>query len=317
MTTDHSQAIEHLLSAAVRSAGDVVQERLSRPVQVGASGLPQSGSLLRFDVQFGEDVRLCWFVSDTDATGFADLLSGGTGDRGAVLTEVHLDALSGAFSAMLEQALAAINSYLAAPLVSTNVDMGMESMLPDAAGALQYSCAIDIDGFGPVTIVQHASAPLVEQLANMMRPESAAELAGRAAGTHNDGASPEVQPEPASAHVHHTAHSPHSASPVSNVVPLPHQVHMHERREPGDIRMLMNVPLQVTVELGRTEKSVRQLLDLNVGSIIELAKLAGDPLDIMVNGKVLARGEVVVIDEEFGVRVTEILSPEDRLRKLG
>ena len=80
--------------------------------------------------------------------------------------------------------------------------------------------------------------------------------------------------------------------------------------------MLLNVPLQLTVELGRTEQTIGQLLELNVGSIIELAKLAGDPMDIMVNDQVLARGEVVVMDEEFGIRVTEILSPEDRLRKL-
>jgi len=89
------------------------------------------------------------------------------------------------------------------------------------------------------------------------------------------------------------------------------------QKSKGDIRMLLNVPLQLTVELGRAEQTIRDLLELNIGSIVELAKLAGDPLDIMVNGHVLARGEVVVIDEEFGIRVTEILTPEERLRRLG
>jgi flagellar motor switch protein FliN/FliY len=88
-------------------------------------------------------------------------------------------------------------------------------------------------------------------------------------------------------------------------------------RSQGDLEMLMNVPLPLTVELGETQRTIRQLVDFTVGSIIELGKLAGDPLDIKVNDRVIARGEVVVIDEEFGIRITEIKSPEDRLRGLG
>ena len=71
------------------------------------------------------------------------------------------------------------------------------------------------------------------------------------------------------------------------------------------------------MELGHTQRTIRELVDFTVGSIIELGKLAGDPLDIKVNDRVIARGEVVVIDEEFGIRVTEIMAPEDRLRALG
>ena len=75
----------------------------------------------------------------------------------------------------------------------------------------------------------------------------------------------------------------------------------------------MDVPLQVTVELGRTNKLIRDILEFNSGSIIELDKLAGDPVDILVNGKIIARGEVVVIDESFGVRITDIIDPSKRL----
>ena len=78
----------------------------------------------------------------------------------------------------------------------------------------------------------------------------------------------------------------------------------------------MDIPLQVTVELGRTNRSVKEILELSPGSIIELDKLAGEPVDILVNNRPIARGEVVVIDENFGVRVTDIVSKSDRIKKL-
>lgn len=84
----------------------------------------------------------------------------------------------------------------------------------------------------------------------------------------------------------------------------------------ANIGLILDVPLQVTVELGSTKKSIKEILDLNNGSIVELDKLAGEPVDIQVNGKFLAKGEVVVIDENFGVRITDIASPAERAAKL-
>ena len=86
--------------------------------------------------------------------------------------------------------------------------------------------------------------------------------------------------------------------------------------EPNNLNMLMDIPLKVTVELGRTKRTVKEILGVSQGSIIELDKLAGEPVDILVNDKLIAVGEVVVIDENFGVRVTDILSTEERISKL-
>lgn len=86
--------------------------------------------------------------------------------------------------------------------------------------------------------------------------------------------------------------------------------------ETKNLNMLLDIPLQVTVELGRTKRSVKEILELSSGSIIELDKLAGEPVDILVNNRLVAQGEVVVIDENFGVRVTDIVSQSDRLNKL-
>ncbi|MBQ1941411.1 MAG: flagellar motor switch phosphatase FliY [Selenomonadaceae bacterium] len=84
----------------------------------------------------------------------------------------------------------------------------------------------------------------------------------------------------------------------------------------ANISLIQDVPLQVTVELGRTKKSIREILEFSTGSIIELDKLAGEPVDIHVNGQLTAKGEVVVIDENFGVRITEIVNPLDRIQSL-
>lgn len=89
-----------------------------------------------------------------------------------------------------------------------------------------------------------------------------------------------------------------------------------QESEAKNLNMLLDIPLQVTVELGRTKRSVKEILELSPGSIIELDKLAGEPVDILVNQRLIAKGEVVVIDENFGVRVTDIVSQSDRIKKL-
>lgn len=83
-----------------------------------------------------------------------------------------------------------------------------------------------------------------------------------------------------------------------------------------NLNLLLDIPLKVTVELGRTKKLIKDILEFSQGSIIELDKLAGEPVDILVNNKLIAKGEVVVIDENFGVRVTDIISQMDRIQKL-
>jgi len=80
---------------------------------------------------------------------------------------------------------------------------------------------------------------------------------------------------------------------------------------------ILDVTLQVTVEVGRARMTIQDLLQLGQGSVVELEKLAGEPLDIYINGKAVARGEAVIVNEKFGVRLTDIISPEDRVESLG
>ncbi len=89
-----------------------------------------------------------------------------------------------------------------------------------------------------------------------------------------------------------------------------------DRRSAGNIDLLMDVKMPIAIELGRTEMAISEILTLGPGSVVELDKLAGEPVDLLVNGKIVARGEVVVVDENFGVRITMLMSPQERLKSL-
>ncbi|WP_414501645.1 flagellar motor switch protein FliN [Zymobacter sp. IVIA_5232.4 C2] len=85
---------------------------------------------------------------------------------------------------------------------------------------------------------------------------------------------------------------------------------------PRELEMVMEIPVTLSVELGRTRLSIRELLDLAKGSIVELEGLAGEPMDIMINGYLIAQGEVVVIEDSYGIRVSDIITPAERLQRL-
>jgi flagellar motor switch protein FliN len=94
---------------------------------------------------------------------------------------------------------------------------------------------------------------------------------------------------------------------------------LNENKSSGpsrDLEFLLDIPLLISVELGRTKMLINDLLQLGQGSVVELEKLAGEPMEIYVNNRLIARGEVVVINEKFGVRLTDIISPSERVRQL-
>jgi flagellar motor switch protein FliN/FliY len=85
---------------------------------------------------------------------------------------------------------------------------------------------------------------------------------------------------------------------------------------PRGFDMIMDIPVALTVELGRTKISIRNLLQLAHGSVVELDGLAGEPMDVLINGTLIAQGEVVVVNDKFGIRLTDIITPQERIRKL-
>jgi flagellar motor switch protein FliN len=111
------------------------------------------------------------------------------------------------------------------------------------------------------------------------------------------------------------SNSPYQAKPASQVFPDfsnsgAKATVMH------DLDMILDIPVQITVELGRTKLSIRNLLQLAHGSVVELDGMAGEPMDVLVNGTLIAQGEVVVVNDKFGIRLTDIITPAERMRKI-
>jgi flagellar motor switch protein FliN len=154
-------------------------------------------------------------------------------------------------------------------------------------------------------------APPVAPLINQGQDDSSREFVGAAsASTH--AAQQQASPQHYGGQ-HYSGQQPVNVQPATFSNFEPAGLGQHESK---NLDMLLDIPLQVTVELGRTNRSVKDILEMSSGSIIELDKLAGEPVDILVNSRLIAKGEVVVIDENFGVRITDIVSPSDRLNKL-
>jgi flagellar motor switch protein FliN/FliY len=88
------------------------------------------------------------------------------------------------------------------------------------------------------------------------------------------------------------------------------------KQDTQNLKFILDIPLQLTVELGRTSLLVKEILQLNQGAVVELSKLAGEPLDVLVNSKLVARGEAVLINEKFGVRLIDVVSPNERVENV-
>jgi flagellar motor switch protein FliN/FliY len=110
----------------------------------------------------------------------------------------------------------------------------------------------------------------------------------------------------------------------ARIAPTHERAHLEElepsqrkqREGSPDLDVILDIPVRISMEVGNTEITIRNLLQLNQGSVIELDRLAGEPLDVLVNGTLIAHGEVVVVNERFGIRMTDVISPSERIKKL-
>jgi flagellar motor switch protein FliN/FliY len=131
----------------------------------------------------------------------------------------------------------------------------------------------------------------------------------------------EPEAEPAAAEAAPAAAAEESApAPSANATPASFDELKDEGtpqlNEDANLEVILDIPVHVSMEIGRTRMPIRNLLQLNQGSVIELDRLAGEPMDVLVNGTLIAHGEVVVVNEKFGVRLTDIISPSERVKRL-
>ena len=229
------------------------------------------------------------------------------------------------------------------PVVKTSFRMEVDGLIDsEIMQILPLDVAKEMVSFlmggGAEAEAQEAPAPAPEPAPAPVAPEPASVAAAPApAASAPQPAAPQYAAPPQPQYAAPTQQPQYTAPPmgaqpvyappayannvVSSGVPVQNAQFAPLTNEPvevnaANISLIQDVPLQVTVELGRTKKSIREILEFSTGSIIELDKLAGEPVDIHVNGQLTAKGEVVVIDENFGVRITEIVSPMERVQSL-
>jgi flagellar motor switch protein FliN len=291
-------------------------------------------------------------IKQSDASIIADLMLGGDGlDPSGELGEIQLSAVQEAMNQMMGSAATSMSTVFSkkVDISPPSVDLmyipdgeGQEN-IPDQDLLVKVSFSLKIGELIDSSIMQLLPLRFAKSLVDEL-------MGGGSVPQEEDTAGQEMSHEPAvppqKSHVQEDAsrefvgaaqaaapahsgqqqtspqhYGGHSYSGQQQVNVQPATFSNFEPAELGqqetkNLDMLLDIPLQVTVELGRTNRSVKDILEMSSGSIIELDKLAGEPVDILVNSRLIAKGEVVVIDENFGVRITDIVSPSDRLNKL-
>ena len=281
-------------------------------------------------------------IQAQDASIIADLMMGGDGTNPPEeLNDIHMSAVGEAMNQMMGAVSTSLSTMfnkkidISPPKVNL-IDFGTEDKVTEIVSGdepvVKVSFRMEVDGLIDSEIMQILPVPtagdMVESLLHSgdTEEESEPEAPSVPAST---AATPAPTPAPAAAPAAAAA-APMMASAapygmggarVAQGVPVQAAQFTPLSTTPvqvneANIGLILDVPLQVTVELGRTKKSIKDILELSNGSIVELDKLAGESVDIHVNGKLLAKGEVVVIDENFGVRITDIVSPEERAARL-
>ena len=302
---------------------------------------------IRIGYTLGLDGSNILVLKESDVKIITDLMMGGdgTGMEGE-LTELHLSAISEAMNQMMGSAATSLSSMLnkmidISPPVADLIDLNStedESEIDEFLSGkfVKISFKMQIGDLVDSEIMQLYPYSFAHEMCDSITGNMMADSDSMTAETEAASAASAPPPAPAAAPPPPAAAAPPpaaaapppAAAPMPQGMPMMQPVDMSMYGAPvnvqpaqfvpftgelnpmlqkENINLIMDVPLEVTVELGRTSKSISEILDFSPGTIIELNKLAGEPVDILVNGKYVAKGEVVVIEESFGVRLTEII----------
>jgi flagellar motor switch protein FliN/FliY len=300
------------------SAATTLSTLLSRPVQITTPTVDLVGEAevrREFDLPAvvvtiehteGLDGHNLFILTTRDASVVADLMMGGDGTPFEDLGDLHTSAIGEAMNQMMGSAATAMAEMAGRRVDISSPVVEILDLSDDASVA-----GIGLDPTMVRTSFQLRVGDLLDtRLMQLMPvPFARALVDGLLAAAPGSPAPPAGEDD--DRHLHALP-----APPLAQPVAFPSLDEVPAAPGGSDISLLLDVPLQVTVELGRTQLRIRNVLELVPGSIVELDKLAGEPVDVLVNGKQIARGEVVVIDEEFGVRITDVASQAKRLRGL-
>ncbi len=277
-------------------------------------------------------------MKESDAAIIADLMMGNDGANPPTgMNELYMSAVAEAMNQMMGATATSLSSIfksrvdLAPPKVRLIDLAGNDNITDSVTGSedlvrIAFRMVVEglIDSEIMLILPLKIARDMVDGLLHSSAPAPAPQPAKQsmpAAPVMQAPVAPPVQQQPAYIPPQPLPQrAPSPVVPEQNVIVQPAQFAPLKQSvmnvSDSNIGMIMDVPLQVTVELGRTRKLIREILELAPGSVVELDKLAGEPVDILVNGKIVAKGEVVVIDENFGVRITGIVSMQERASTL-
>lgn len=276
-------------------------------------------------------------IKQSDAAIIADLMLGGDGlDPKPELSEIQLSAVQEAMNQMMGSAATSMSTVfnkkvdISPPTIDLMNLMEGEGTdaIPENELLIKISFRLRIGELIDSNIMQllplEFGLSLVKSLIGEDEPEVAATITEEKVYQTPIQQQPSMQTQqvhevPAQAPVQYSQQQTRPQAPpveVQQAQFASFEAPSLSQNESRNLNLLLDIPLQVTVELGRTKRTVKEILELTSGSIIELDKLAGEPVDILVNNRHVAKGEVVVIDENFGVRITDILSQAERINNL-
>ncbi len=347
LSSEEIDALREMGSVVMGSASTVLSTLVNRPVEITVKDVKEGkladvyelkkGNNLLLKIEFTEGIagNSAIILGEKEALAIADFMMGGDGSQlPEELNELYQSAVNEALSQMMGSMATTLSTllggkYVISPPSSERVNLDEKPELisglteNDGVVYLLYDFKIGdvVDG----EMLQLFPLDMAKDLASKLLA-SASEAGESVAEEAQAEPQPVVQQQAAqpqqptsTVQTPKPTPSPPPSQPAVEARPVqfaPLQVSQASAVPPKNIELILDVPLKVTVELGKTRMLIRDILNLGPGSIIELDKLAGEPVEILVNGKPIARGEVVVIDENFGVRITDIISPRERLESL-
>ncbi len=292
------------------------------------SGLKESypDSYVIVDVNYNKGLQGAnvLIIHAYDASVIVDLMMGGDGtDPPTELSELHMSAISEAMNQMMGSSCTSLSQFLhkrvdiTPPAIET-IGLEQHSILGNMPEEMvQISFRVVIQGLIDSEMMQIMNVQFAKEMIEDLVKKN--DMNSYQANPGTAETIPAVQ-QPSQTPFAQDANAVTRTNQQQVAVSATHFEQLSPEDSANGLRpnldLIMDVGLQLSVELGRTNKRIKEILELSVGAILELDKLAGEPVDILINGKPLAKGEVVVIDENFGVRVTEIVSQIERVKKL-
>jgi flagellar motor switch protein FliN/FliY len=301
--------------------------RVRTPAEL-TSGQPDEVVDVRVDLTDGVQGEHSYIVPASIAGTIAGLMMG---QPGGELDEASLSAVSEAISQITSNAASAIGDRVGRMVKTTPPDLRQATRqqvrLPAGDVCVTVDYPVSIEGFPTATLTEVYSLSLAKEILSLAASGNGASALAQPTPVAAPRGAPRAAPAQQAMFGGGTQQTfgqsfggpgQGPAAPAPNVQPVQfaNLQPVQMGGEQGNIGLLMDVYMQMTVELGRTKRRIKDILNIGEGTIIELDKLAGEPVDILVNQKLIAKGEVVVIDENFGVRVTEIVSQIDRMNEL-